>query len=497
MYAKNTTILAIDQGTTSTRAVLFNNQGKILFQKSIEISQTYPKKSWVEQDPEEIWKSVLLVTKQMISFSLKEDMTIKAIGITNQRETTILWDKKTGIPIYNAIVWQDRRTEAKCKLLRKRGFEKEINKKTGLLLDPYFSSSKIAWILDNVNGAREKAKKDELCFGTIDTFVLWRLTGGKQHSTDVTNASRTSLYNILKLEWDKNLCKIFNIPFNILPLVHDCVSDFGLTQKNIVGLEIPIKGIVGDQQAAAIGQGCINEGDLKSTFGTGCFMLVNTGKKLLYSKNKLLSTIAYRIDGKVSYALEGSIFISGAIVKWLRDRLKLISNASETEEIAKKLRSNQGVYIVPALVGLGAPHWIPEARGSIYGLTLESGSEVIVRASLESVVYQTFDLIEAFKADGITINRIRVDGGMTVNSWLMQFLSDILNITVEKPIAHETTAIGTAILALIGSGYFKNIKEAQKIWLLERKFLPALEKNKRKNLIKGWLSALRRTKMSM
>ncbi len=473
-------LLAIDQGTTSSRAIVFDDAGRQVAVAQAEFKQIYPKPGWVEHDPEEILSSTLKVCREAIKKSGKK---ISAIGITNQRETTIVWDRKTGKPIYNAIVWQDRRTTEFCKKIKK--YEKKIVEKTGLIVDPYFSATKIKWILDNVKGARSK----DVLFGTVDCFLLWHLTGGKVHATDATNASRTMIYNIRKNVWDKELLKLLNIPEKVLPKVKDSVSNFGST--SLFGGKIPITGIAGDQQAAAIGQGCIKEGMIKSTYGTGCFVIVNTGAKIVTSKNRLLTTIAYRVNGKTSYAIEGSIFIAGAVVQWLRDGLKIIKSSGEVEAIAKKLKDNKGVYIVPAFVGLGAPHWQPEARGAIFGLTRDTGKDELVRAALESVAYQTYDLLEAMKKDGVNPKILRVDGGMAKNDWLMQFLANILKLQVDRPKNLETTALGAAYLAALGVGIYGSLDEIARKWQKETTFTP--KGNGMKKEIGEWKRAVKKT----
>ena len=421
-------IVAIDQGTTSSRAILFSLSGKSIYSSQKEFKQYFPKDGWVEHNPNEIWNTTKKVLIDVIKKSKRLKGKILTIGITNQRETTILWNKKTGKPVYNAIVWQDRRTAEFCKKFKTNKKEKFINRRTGLLIDPYFSATKIKWILDNVVIAKRLSRSNNLLFGTIDTFLLWKLTKGKIHATDATNASRTMLFNISRNKWDKDILKILNIPKNILPTVKDSSDDFGVTDKSITGASYPINGVIGDQQAATIGQSCFEKGSVKSTYGTGAFVLMNTGNKKIYSKNKLLTTICYRLNGKITYALEGSIFIAGAGVQWLRDKIKLINNATETEKIAKSLKSNNGIYLVPAFTGLGAPYWNPNSRGIICGLTRDTSKKEIVRATLESVAYQSYDLFNAMKNDGLRPNLVKVEGGMIKNNWFSQFLSDIINL---------------------------------------------------------------------
>lgn len=487
------TIIAIDQGTTSSRAILFDENGNLLAQKSSEFKQIFPKDGWVEHNPEDIWSTSLDVTKAVLAEAAQQSVIPIAIGITNQRETAIVWDRKTGKPIYNAIVWQDRRTADICNALKNAGHEKEVQSKTGLLLDPYFSATKFAWILDQVDGARERAIAGELCFGTVDSFLIWRLTAGKTHATDATNASRTSLFNIHEGLWDQELLSLFKVPNNGLPTVLDCAAEYGLTDGSLFGAEIPIRGVAGDQQAAAIGQGCFSLGALKSTYGTGCFVIVNTGDKAIASSNKLLTTIGYKLNGKTSFALEGSIFVSGAIVQWLRDGLKIISSAAETEGIVSAQTDNNGVFLVPALTGLGAPHWAPNARGAIYGITRDTSTADIVRAALESVAYQTNDLFKAIAGDGIPVSVVRVDGGMTENDWLMQFLADIIDLQVDRPVVKETTALGAAMLALVQSDPSISLEDIARIWQRDARFTPKMDLETRSKLLDGWKIAMTRT----
>ena len=478
--------ISIDQGTTSSRAILFAEDGSIVktFQK--EFQQIYPKPGWVEHSPEEIWKTTKSVLLQLYNDKTSGKYNIKGIGITNQRETTILWDKKTGKPIYNAIVWQDRRTSEKCKQLVDQGYEEIVINKSGLVIDPYFSATKIQWILDNIPGARDKAIAGEICFGTVDSYLLWKLTNGQIHATDATNASRTSLYNIIDLVWDDELLNIFNVPKSIMPKVMDSSCNFGNTSREIMNFEIPILSILGDQQAAAVGQACFSPGNIKSTYGTGCFVIINSGNQLIKSKSRLLGTICYKIDGKPTYALEGSIFIAGAVVQWLRDGLKIINSASETEEIIISAKNNSDVFLIPAFTGLGCPYWDADARGALYGITRDTGKIEITRAAVESVAYQTRDLFKAMSEDGITPKNLRVDGGMTNNKWLMQFLSDILNINVEKPKITETTAMGAAMMAAFTDGKFSSIEELSKIWCLDESFHSTMTDNERNSLLEKW-----------
>ena len=480
------TYISIDQGTTSSRAILFGEDGSILKTCQMEFEQIYPKPGWVEHNPEEIWETTKSVLKDLYHSDITKKHKIRGIGITNQRETTILWDKKSGKPLYNAIVWQDRRTSDFCKSLVKQGLEETVMNKSGLVIDPYFSATKIKWILDNVHGARSKAENNEICFGTVDSFLLWKLTGGKVHATDATNASRTSLYNIESLEWDNELLKIFDVPKSLMPVVMDSNSHFGDISKDIINVELPILSILGDQQAAAVGQACFRPGSIKSTYGTGCFVIINSGKKIIKSNSRLLGTICYKINGEVTYALEGSIFIAGAVVQWLRDSLKIIETASQTEDIIEKMQSNSGVYLVPAFTGLGCPYWDPDARGSIYGITRDTGKNEITRAAIESVAYQTRDLFKAMSEDGISPKMLRVDGGMTDNSWLMQFLSNILDISVEVPKITETTALGVAMMAALTDGKYSTLEELSNLWSSNKSYIPKIDKSERDNLLKNW-----------
>ena len=486
-------IVAIDQGTTSSRAILFSLSGKPVCSSQKEFKQYFPKDGWVEHDPNEIWNTTKKVLINIIKKSKKLKGKIVTIGITNQRETTILWDKKTGKPVYNAIVWQDRRTAEFCKKFKTKIKEKIINKKTGLLVDPYFSGTKIKWILDNVPKAKKLAKNNQLLFGTVDTFLIWKLTKGKMHLTDATNASRTMLFNISTNKWDKDILFNLGIPKNILPAVKNSSDDFGFTARSITGNSYPINGVVGDQQAASIGQSCFTKGSVKSTYGTGAFVLMNTGNKKIYSKNKLLTTICYRLNGKTTYALEGSIFIAGAGVQWLRDKIKFISSAAETEKIAQSMKSNNGIYLVPAFTGLGAPYWNPNSRGVICGLTRDTSQKEIVRATLESVAYQSNDLFNAMKNDGVKPNLIKVDGGMVKNNWFSQFLSDVIDTKVIRPKVQETTALGAAFMAGLRIGVYNSLKDISKNWKIDKKFVPKIGKSKRTKLLKEWEQAIRKT----
>ena len=485
-------VIAIDQGTTSTRALLFDREARMISAAQRELPQHYPALGWVEHDAEDIWRDTLSVVREAVGKVALD--RIAAIGLTNQRETVVLWDRTTGDPIHRAIVWQDRRTADTCASLKADGLEDEVRAKTGLLLDPYFSATKLAWLLDNITGARARAEKGELAFGTIDSFLLWRLTGGEVHATDVTNASRTLLYDIHAQRWDPELCRLFRIPEAILPEVENNSGTFGLTEPGLFGRQIVIGGMAGDQQAALIGQGCFEPGMVKSTYGTGCFLLLNTGEKAVSSANRLLTTPAYRLGGRITYALEGSIFVAGAAVKWLRDGLGVIGNAAESEDLAAQVADSHGVYMVPAFVGLGAPHWDPEARGAIHGLTLDSTRAHLARAALEAVAYQTFDLLRAMEADGCaTPVALRVDGGMAANAWLCQFLADILDCRVDRPDSVETTALGAAFLAGLATGVWTDLEEVSQTWSAAESFSPAMSDERRQALVQGWRKALERT----
>ncbi|WP_267382652.1 MULTISPECIES: glycerol kinase GlpK [unclassified Sphingomonas] len=489
-----THILAIDQGTTSTRSIVFDRAARRVAAAQAEFAQHYPAPGWVEHDPEDIWRDVLATAREAIALSGVGADGIAAIGITNQRETTLVWDRATGAPIHRAIVWQDRRTAAACEALRADGVEDAVRARTGLLIDPYFSATKIGWILDHVEGARVRAERGELAFGTIDCFLLWRLTGGAVHATDVTNASRTLLWNIHDNRWDADLCARLDIPMAMLPAVHDNAHRYGTTAPGLFDAEIPIAGIAGDQQAALIGQACFRRGTAKATYGTGCFLLLNTGERAVASANRLLTTPAYRLDGVTTYALEGSIFVAGAAVKWLRDGIGVIAHARETDGMATRVPDSHGVYMVPAFVGLGAPHWDPGARGAIFGLTLGSTQAHLARAALEAVGYQTRDLVEAMVADGARRPAaLRVDGGMAGNDWLCGFLADLLEVAVERPHELETTARGAAFLAGLATGLWSGLDEIEALWSRERCFEPAMAPDHRATLVAGWQDALRRT----
>lgn len=487
-------IMSIDQGTTSSRAIVFSQTGEIIAVAQQEFEQHYPADGWVEHDPEDIWESTITTAKAVFESAEAKGYQVAAIGITNQRETTVVWDRVTGKPIYNAIVWQDRRTADVCRALVDGGHEQSVQQKTGLLLDPYFSGSKVAWILDNVDGARARAEAGELAFGTIDSFLIWRLTDGKCHLTDATNASRTSLFNIQDQTWDEELLALFQVPASLLPEVKDCAADFGHADESLFGRPVPITGVAGDQQAATIGQGCFSPGTIKSTYGTGCFVLMNTGSEMQVSKNRLLSTVAYRLDGKTTYALEGSIFVAGAAVQWLRDGIKIVEKASETEAIAAGLEDNGGVYLVPAFTGLGAPHWDPEARASIFGMTRATGRAELVRATLESVCYQTSDLFRAVAEDGLEPAQLRVDGGMVANDWLVQFLSDILDLSVDRPQVMETTALGAAYLAGLQVGLYQSLDDISENWRREARFEPNMKTAERERLLGRWQKAVECTR---
>ena len=491
-----THILAIDQGTTSSRAIVFDGEMKIKATAQQEFTQHFPASGWVEHDPEDIWTTVVDTCRAALDKAGLSATEIAGIGITNQRETTLLWDRATGKPLHNAIVWQDRRTADRCASLREAGHEAMVQDKTGLLLDPYFSGTKLAWLLDNVEGARERAERGELAFGTVDTFLIWRLTGGAAHVTDATNAARTLLYNIREGQWDAEICGLLNIPMSLLPEVKDCAAEFGATEPGLFGAALPILGVAGDQQAATIGQACFAPGMLKSTYGTGCFALLNTGDTLVRSQNRMLGTIAYQFDGTPTYALEGSIFIAGAVVQWLRDGLKIIDAAPQTQGLAESADPEQQLYLVPAFTGLGAPYWDADCRGAVFGLTRSSGPAEFARAALESVGYQTRDLWEAMRADwqgagGDSI--LRVDGGMSASDWTMQFLADILGAPVHRPEILETTALGAAWLAGMKAGIYPDRDGFADTWALEREFEPGMDETGRARLYAGWKDAVART----
>lgn len=489
-------IMALDQGTTSSRAIIFNHEGQIIKTAQNEFTQYYPNSGWVEHDPMEIWGTQSGVAREVLETAGIRPDQIGAIGITNQRETTVVWDKETGRPVYNAIVWQCRRTAKICDELKERGLSQYVKDNTGLLIDAYFSGTKIKWILDNVQGVRERAERGELLFGTIDTWIIWNLTRGKVHVTDYTNASRTMIYNIKDLKWDEKLLKELDIPASMLAEVKNSSEIYGVTDPNTFGgAEIPIAGIAGDQQAALFGQACFEPGMAKNTYGTGCFMLMNTGRKMIPSKNGLLTIIAWGIDGKVEYALEGSIFVGGAVVQWLRDELQIVHDVRDTEYFAGKVEDTGGVYVVPAFVGLGAPHWDMYARGSILGITRGTNRNHIIRASLESIAYQTRDVLEAMEEDsGIKLNTLKVDGGAVENNFLMNFQADILGVPVYRPKITETTALGAAYLAGLAVGFWKDKEEIRNKWSVDRVFCPTMEEEEKEKLYRGWEKAIGRSK---
>lgn len=490
---KNKLILALDQGTTSSRAIVFNHDGEIVNVSQKSFEQIFPRPGWVEHDPNEIWSSQMSVTAEVIAKVGISGKEIAAIGITNQRETTIVWDRETSKPIYNAIVWQDRRTAKYCDTLKALGHGAIIKEKTGLVLDAYFSATKLKWILDNVEGAREKAEQGKLCFGTVDTWLIWKLTRGKMFMTDVSNASRTMMLNIHTLEWDQELLNLFDIPQSILPEIKQSSEVYGVTSTTLFSTKIPIAGVAGDQQAALFGQLCIEPGMVKNTYGTGCFMLMNTGEKPVYSKNNLLTTIAWKINGKTTYALEGSVFVGGAAVQWLRDGAKMIDAAHEIEELAASVPDNGGVYFVPALTGLGAPYWDQYARGAIIGITRGTTNAHIARATLEGIAYQVYDLVKAMEADFEKKGtELRVDGGAVANNLLMQFQSDIFDFKVIRPKTLETTALGAAYLAGLAIGYWDSVDELQKQWTIDREFLPEMLSETVTELVKNWDKAVGR-----
>jgi glycerol kinase len=480
-------ILALDQGTTSSRAIIFDHRGSIVSTARKEFTQIFPEPGWVEHDPEEIWSTQLGTVIEVMAKAKLDAREIAALGITNQRETTIIWERATGKPIYQAIVWQDRRTSDFCQQLKQNGTDKLIRQKTGLIVDSYFSATKIKWILDNISGARTKARRGELCFGTIDTWLLWNLTRGKVHATDLSNASRTMLCNIHTLDWDEELLEIFDVPRSILPEIRSSSEVYGYAENILSGAEIPIAGMAGDQQSALFGQMCVHQGMVKNTYGTGCFMLMNTGEKPVDSNSGLLTTVAWQIGGVTNYALEGSVFIAGAVIQWLRDSLKIIKTSAEVESLAGQVTNSAGVYFIPAFVGLGTPYWNQEARGTIVGLTRGSTDAHLARAALDSIAFQTMDVLKAMESDsGISVKELRVDGGATINEVLMQFQSDILNTKVIRPVVTETTALGAAYLAGLAVGFWTDINEIQTQWLLEKEFLPSLDEVERTRLAKDW-----------
>lgn len=488
-------ILALDQGTTSSRAILFNSEGEVIHISQREFTQIFPKPGWVEHNANEIWGSILAVIASCLSEANVNPEQIEAIGITNQRETTVVWDKETGMPIYHAIVWQSRQTTEICEELREKGYEETFRKKTGLLIDAYFSGTKVKWILDNVDGAREKAEAGKLLFGTMDTWLIWKLSGGKAHVTDYSNASRTLMFNIHELKWDEELLGILNVPKSMLPEVRPSSEVYTHTiAHHFFGKEIPIAGAAGDQQAALFGQACYDEGMAKNTYGTGCFMLMNTGEKAVQSNHGLLTTIAWGLDGKVEYALEGSIFVAGSAIQWLRDGMRMIKTAAESEAYAEQVETTDGVYVVPAFVGLGTPYWDSEVRGAVFGLTRGTSKEHFIRATLESLAYQTKDVLDAMEADSnLPLKALRVDGGAVKNNLLMQFQSDLLNVPVERPKINETTALGAAYLAGLAVGYWKDRSEIATQWKRERQFSAKMTREERERLYNGWKKAVKAT----
>jgi len=495
MTVKQQYILAFDQGTTSSRAILFNKKAEIIATAQKEFTQHFPKSGWVEHDANEIWSSQASVAAEVITKANITPIQIAAIGITNQRETTIIWDRKTGEPIHHAIVWQDRRTAPFCNSLKKEGYSEMVNEKTGLIIDAYFSATKIKWLLDNVEGARARAEKGELCFGTVDSWLIWKLTGGKHHITDITNASRTMLYNIHEQKWDEDLLELLQIPKKILPEVKSCSEQYCTTAGDIYSHKIPIAGIAGDQQAALFGQLCIKPGMAKTTYGTGCFMVMNTGEKAVTSQNKLLTTVGWKIGNTINYALEGSVFIGGAAVQWLRDGLELFKHASETEALATSIADNEGVYFVPALSGLGAPHWDQDARGTFHGLTRGTGKAHMARAALEAIDYQVHDVLKAMEKDaGSKTQEMRVDGGASENNFLMQFQADLLDCEITRPKITETTALGAAFLAGLAVGYWSSLAEIEKLWQVDSIYKPKMDADKKERYLKFWNKAVERSK---
>ncbi|MDM5246653.1 glycerol kinase GlpK [Lysinibacillus sp. G4S2] len=485
-------ILALDQGTTSSRAILFDEKGSILHSAQQEFQQYFPQSGWVEHNAEEIWSSILSCIATALSAKNIDSNQIAGIGITNQRETTVVWDKNTGKPIYNAIVWQSRQTNAICEELKANGYNDLFRDKTGLLIDAYFSGTKVKWILDNVEGAREKAEAGDLLFGTIDTWLIWKLTGGKVHVTDYSNASRTLMYNIYDLKWDEELLNILGVPASMLPEVRPSSEVYGYTEEALFfGSAVPIAGAAGDQQAALFGQACFEEGMVKNTYGTGCFMLMNTGEKAVKSENGLLTTLAWGLNGKVTYALEGSIFVAGSAIQWLRDGLRMFRSAADSEQYAERVESTDGVYVVPAFVGLGTPYWDSDVRGAVFGLTRGTSKEHFVRATLESLAYQTKDVLSAMGADAnIPLTKLRVDGGAVANNFLMQFQADLLNVPVDRPVINETTALGAAYLAGLAVGFWKSTDEISEYWNLEQQFTPDMDDSLREEIYAGWKKAV-------
>ncbi len=487
-------LLAIDQGTSSSRCIAFSTRGIPVALDQHAFEQIYPASGWVEHDPEVIWATTLSATREVLKRVHAGSGHVAAIGVTNQRETTLLWDRRTGIPVYNAIVWQDRRTAELCRKLQDAGHEERVIEKTGLRLDPYFSATKLAWIFDHVTGARAAAQAGHLAFGTVDSFLIWRLTGGRVHATDFTNASRTALFDIRMGRWDEELCGIFGVPARCLPEVRDSAADFGTTAAEVFGEALPIRGVAGDQQAALIGQACFGEGDVKSTYGTGAFLVLNTGRQLVRSRNRLLSTVAYRLGGQTTYALEGSILSAGSTIQWLRDGLGIIARAAEIELLAQSVSSTGGVYLLPAFTGLGAPYWDPDARGAIVGLTRASGRGEIARAGLDSVVYQTRDLLDAMAADGTRPSQLKVDGGMAQNGFFLKRLADVLGVPILRPKMAESTAFGAACLAGLGHGIYSSLQEVAGLWQQDVRCEPSMNEEARDAEMSGWRAALRRVR---
>jgi glycerol kinase len=494
MNGSDPILLAIDQGTSSSRSIAFSARGAIVAIDQHPFEQIYPASGWVEHDPEVIWATTISTAREVLKRLRAKQQRAAAIGVTNQRETTLLWDRRTGIPVYNAIVWQDRRTAEQCRKLQDAGHEDEVIEKTGLRLDPYFSATKLTWILENVPGTRESAEAGHLAFGTVDSFLIWRLTGGRVHATDVSNASRTALFDIRKCRWDAALCELFRVPMKCLPEVRDSAGDFGVTDPDLFGEALPICGVAGDQQAALIGQACFSEGDVKSTYGTGAFLVLNTGQRLLRSQNRLLSTVAYRLGGQTTYALEGSILSAGSTIQWLRDGLGIISRAAEVEPLAQSVADTGGVYLLPAFTGLGAPYWDPDARGAIVGLTRASSRAEIARAGLDSVVYQTRDLLDAMAADGIGPSQLKVDGGMAQNGFFLQRLADVLGVPILRPRMAESTAFGAACLAGLGHGIYRSLQDIAGLWEGDVRCEPKLDPRAREQEMAGWRAALARVR---
>ena len=489
-------LLALDQGTSSTRAIAFDRSGAVLAKAQQSFEQIYPASGWVEHDPEVIWATTLSTARDALQNLRDRGLGATAIGLTNQRETTIVWDRRTGVPLYNAIVWQDRRTAERCRTLERAGHEALLAEKTGLRLDPYFSATKLEWILNRIPEARAAARAGQLAFGTVDCFLIWRLTGGRVHATDITNASRTALFDIRSGAWDRELCELFDIPMSCLPEVRDNAADFGTARKDVLGVELPIAGVAGDQQAALVGQACFSPGDVKSTYGTGAFLVLNTGQQLVRSKNRMLSTVAYRLDGVTTYALEGSILSAGSTIQWLRDGLGIIGRAPEVTALAQSVTDTGGVYLAPAFTGLGAPYWDPDARGAIIGLSRASGRAEIARAALDSVAYQTRDLLDAMAADGVAPAMLKVDGGMAQNEFFLQRLADLLGLRILRPRLAESTAFGAACLAGLGCGVYRSLSEIASLWQPDLQCEPRLDAATRAREIAGWRAAIKRVRSS-